>query len=219
MSFSGDLFGAIAEARRPTLELAQELDLPTIARPWLQLQFQVTRATSQTLDYAIGRCDRAMHQDGFDNDLCTYFERKSVDEDGHGEMLLSDLMQAGIEGIQAHHAPNPSVAEMCGRQFYLLAFHHPAAYLGYVALLEGFVPTPAQVNALAEGSGLPAIAFRTIRMHAGADVGHKKELAEMLDVTPARLQPLIISNSLRCAALQREALEILQANQETEMRR
>ncbi len=219
MSFSGELFHALGEAKRPTLELAQTLDLPAIAQQWLRLQFQVTRATSETLDYAIGRCAKWDHEDMFEVGLCEFFERKSIDEDGHGQMMAIDMVRAGISNILPHESPNQFVAEMAGRQFYLLAFAHASAYLGYIALLEGFVPTVEQVNAFAEGSGLPEIAFRTIRMHAGVDVGHKQELAKMLDEVPAKFRPLVMENGLRCAELQREALRLLNSNLETEMRR
>lgn len=219
MSFSGELFHALGEARRPTLELAQTLDLSEIARPWLRLQFQVTRATSETLDYAIGRCGKVGHEDFFEMTLCEYFERKSNDEDGHGLMMASDMVQAGVSGPPPDESPNPFVAEMAGRQFYLLAFAHPAAYLGYIALLEGFVPDLATVDTIAKESGLPLVAFRTVRMHAGADVGHKAELVKMLDEVPPKLRPLVMDNGLRCAELQRSALGLLQANQDTGMRR
>lgn len=219
MSFSGEMFHALSEARRPTLELAASISLAEVARPWLQMQFQVTRATSETLDYAIGRCSRVGHEDLFELSLCEFFERKSVDEDGHGQMMASDMVLAGVSGPHSYESPSPFVAEMTGRQFHLIAFHHPVAYLGYIALLEGFVPDPATVDAIAKESGLPLVAFRTVRMHAQVDVGHKAELAKMLDEVPPRLRTLVMENGLRCAELQRSALGLLQANQETEMRR
>jgi hypothetical protein len=219
VSFSGDVFHALSEARRPTLELAQGLDMPAIAQQWLRLQFQITRATSATLDFAVKHCAMWDHEDPFEISLCEYFGRKSNDEDGHGQMMASDMLQAGVPAPLPNESPNPFVAEMAGRQFYLLAFAHPAAYLGYIALLEGFVPTMEQVSAFADGSGLPAVAFRTIRMHAGVDVAHRQDLAKILDDVPAKLRMLVMENGLRCAELQRSALGLLQANLETEMRR
>jgi hypothetical protein len=129
------------------------------------------------------------------------------------------MVLAGVSCPLPHESPNPFVAEMAGRQFYLLAFAHPSAYLGYIALLEGFVPSPGVVDAIAKESALPAVAFRTVRMHAAVDVGHKLELSKILDDMPAKYRALVMDNGLRCAELQRAALGVLKLNQETEMRR
>ena len=39
--------------------------------------------------------------------------------------------------------PPPSVAGLVGSQYYWILHHHPVAFLGYVALMEGYPPTPS----------------------------------------------------------------------------
>ena len=59
--------------------------------------------------------------------------------------------------------------------------YHPVAVLGYIALLEGYPPSPGMLEELSAGSGYPPEAFRTLRLHAELDPGHGAELDRMLD--------------------------------------
>ena len=58
----------------------------------------------------------------------------------------------------------------------------PVAVLGYIALLEGYPPTIADVDALMARTGYPHRRFRTIR-HAGSTL-HRDDLDEALDGLP-----------------------------------
>jgi hypothetical protein len=59
--------------------------------------------------------------------------------------------------------------------------YHPVAVLGYIALLEGYPPSPEMLDEMATRSGYPPEAFRTLRLHAELDPGHGAELDRMLD--------------------------------------
>lgn len=205
MGFAETFFGVVGEARRPTLELVASLDFAPLAKPWLVMLLHIIRATGPVLGVAVGAA-RALG----DSALVEYFGNKQEDEDGHDRALADDLNAAGVTDEELHRAPiNPFVAEMVGRQYYLIDFAHPAAYLGYIGLLEGFPPTLEQLGELERISGLSHEAFRTARMHASVDVAHREDLAAQLDAVPGELRPLVLSNGIRCAQLQFLALQTL----------
>lgn len=211
MGFAETFFGVVGEARRPTLELVSRLDFRLLAKPWLVMLYQVIRATPVVLEHAQLSCNLA---DELGRGLYDFYERKIREECGHEVMLLADTEAAGIQSAEAA-TPNPFIAEMVGRQYYLVDFVHPAAYLGFIGLLEGFHPTLDQVDELQTKSGLPIEAFRTARLHARADVKHREALAAMLDEVPPNLRGPILANALRCVALQNGALAHL-SQQETQ---
>lgn len=208
MGFAETFFGVVGEARRPTLEFVARLDFRLLAKPWLVMLYQVIRGTAPLLERAQAACDLT-EESG--RAVYDYFASKLRDEAGHEEMFLADL--EGVVDVGAV-PPNPFVAEMVGRQYYLVDFVHPATYLGFIGLLEGFAPTLEQVAELQTKSGLPAEAFRTARLHAHADVGHRQTLAVALDEVPQALHAPILANALRCVALQAGALAHL-SQQET----
>lgn len=205
MAFAQTLFDALATARQPTLELVARFDVPSIVRPWFVMLYQVIRATSPLLCRASFLSEKLGEAA-----LGDFFGGKLDEERGHDELLLKDLRRLDVSRTHAEKAPtHPAIADMVGRQYYLMDFEHPSAFLGYIALLEGFPPTLAQVEALATASGVPD-AWKTARLHAGADIEHRKALAACLDddVEPA-WRPAILTNGLRCVQHQRQALETL----------
>lgn len=209
MGFGETFFGVVGEARRPTLAVAGRINVEAVSRPWLVMLFQVIRATTPVLEYAVGALNLIEHiPSQYEFKLFAYFVQKMKDERGHDGMLAADLERAGISDPWTVPA-NPFVAEMVGRQYYLVDFVHPAVYLGFIGLLEGFPPTIEQVEELAQKSKLPPEAWRTARLHAEADVKHRAALSDMLDATPAALHPNILANAIRCTQLQAAALESL----------
>jgi hypothetical protein len=199
LGFAAEFFEQVGEARAPTMAVASRLDLAAIARPWLLMGYQVIRATTPVLRYALNRTTE------YEGPLAKYFAEKLRDEAGHDDMWLRDMRAAEMSEPDAA-PPNPFIAEMVGRQYYLIDFVNPAAYLGYIGLLEGFQPTAEQVDAFAQASGLPSTAFRCARMHASVDVEHRENLTAALDVLPANLHHHVLDNGIRCAELHRAAL-------------
>jgi hypothetical protein len=80
--------------------------------------------------------------------------------------------------------PSPAVAALVGSQYYWIFHHHPITFLGFVALMEGYPPTPEVIDTLIERTGLPHRAFRTYIEHGDLDPGHRDHLDETLDSLP-----------------------------------
>ena len=99
--------------------------------------------------------------------------------DGRGSRI--DRLREGAE-FAVH--PPASVASLVGAQYYWVLHHHPIALLGYIALLEGNPPSPQSIDDLETRTGLPASAFRTMRLHATADPGHAEAFDRFIDALP-----------------------------------
>ena len=76
------------------------------------------------------------------------------------------------------------VAGLVGGQYYWIQHYHPIAFLGYVALMEGYPPTPELIDELIDRSGHPRAAFRTYVEHAELDPGHRDHLDRTIDSLP-----------------------------------
>lgn len=132
--------------------------------------------------------------------LAAYLVQHIPEELEHDEWLLDDLAVIGVSRAEAlARTPPATVAAIVGAQYYWIFHHHPAALLGYIAVLEGYPPSEAWVAELQTRSGLPAAAFRTLLKHARLDPHHRDNLNAMLDqlpLTPA-LESLIGLNALQ----------------------
>ena len=97
-----------------------------------------------------------------DEPLAAYLEEHVDEERGHDDTLLGDLELLGFprEAV-LERMPSPRVAALVGSQYYWILHHHPVAFLGYVALMEGYPPTPDLITALIERTGHPRAAFTT----------------------------------------------------------
>ena len=117
--------------------------------------------------------------------LATYLEEHVDEELGHDETLLGDLDAIGVPRADVlARVPSPSVAALVGGQYYWIHHHHPVSFLGYVALMEGYPPTPKLIETLIDGTGYPRAAFRTYVEHAELDPGHRDRLDRTLDALP-----------------------------------
>ncbi len=117
--------------------------------------------------------------------LAAYLEEHVDEELGHDETLLDDLGLLGVDRASAvARMPSPTVAALVGSQYYWILHHHPVAFLGFVALMEGYPPTPELISTLIERTGFPPEAFRTYLEHGDLDPGHRDHLDETLDSLP-----------------------------------
>ena len=114
--------------------------------------------------------------------LAPYLDEHIEEERHHDDWLLDDLetLGRGRDDVLAR-PPTATIAGLVGAQYYWMIHYHPVAVLGYIALLEGYPPSPEMLQELAAGSGYPPEAFRTLRLHAELDPGHGAELDRMLD--------------------------------------
>jgi Iron-containing redox enzyme len=117
--------------------------------------------------------------------LAAYLEEHVEEEVGHDEKLLDDLELVGVDRATAvAQMPSPTVAALVGAQYYWIVHHHPVTFLGFVALMEGYPPTPELIETLIERTGFPREAFRTYIEHGDLDPGHRDHLDETLDSLP-----------------------------------
>ncbi len=150
---------------------------------YLVLQHQIIRATVPLTRAALEQA-RA-HSDPLSAPLAEYLEEHVDEELDHDEGLLDDLELLGLDrkGVLARMPP-PTVAALVGAQYYWIHHHHPVAFLGYVALMEGYPPTPELIETLATRTGYPTESFRTFTQHGDLDPGHRDHLDETLDALP-----------------------------------
>jgi hypothetical protein len=117
--------------------------------------------------------------------LTAYLDEHVGEELGHDEDLLDDLEALGFNRDEVlARMPSPTVASLVGSQYYWILHYHPIAFLGFVALMEGFPPTEELIRTLIERTGHPADGFRTFADHGDLDPGHRDRLDRTLDSLP-----------------------------------
>ena len=116
--------------------------------------------------------------------LREYYLEHFEEEQGHDEWLLADLASLGVSRDRAlRRLPYPSVAALVGSQYYWIEHVHPAAFLGYLAVLE----QPAETEFLKEVHQRTAIPLSSMSCHlnhAELDPGHVAEFDALLDKFP-----------------------------------
>ena len=99
--------------------------------------------------------------------LAEYLDEHIPEEEEHDGWLLEDLELLGVAGGSVlERPPSSTVAALVGAQYYWIFHYHPVALLGYIAVLEGYPPDPAEVDRLSRRMALPTGAFRTLAAHA-----------------------------------------------------
>ena len=177
---------------------------PRLAELWpeyLIVQHQIIRATVPLTEAAAERA-RALDDDPVAPGLALYLDEHVDEERGHDDDLLADLESLGRDRETVlGRMPSPTVAALVGSQYYWIHHHHPIAFLGYVALMEGYPPTPELIETLAARSGHPREAFRTFAEHGDLDPGHRDHLDETLDSLPlTREQEAVMAISATATA-------------------
>ena len=200
--------GPLAEA---CTALVEHPNLREVWPEYLVLQHQIIRATVPLTEAALDR-SRTL-TDPLRDPLSAYLEEHVDEELHHDERLLDDLELLGLprDGVLARMPP-ASVATLVGAQYYWIHHDHPVAFLGYVALMEGYPPTAGLIETLAARTGYPEESFRTFSEHAELDPGHRDHLDETLDALPLteRHEAAIVSSASVTAELNARAIsEIL----------
>lgn len=117
--------------------------------------------------------------------LLPYLEEHTLEEQGHDEVLLSDLEAIGYPRQDVlRRLPSPAAAAAEGALTYWTNHHHPVAILGGMIPSECYPTSMKTIHFLQQQTGYPKAAFRTMEMHSELDQGHGKEALEMLDSLP-----------------------------------
>ncbi len=155
------------------------------------------RATVPLLETAADRARALAPSDEVAARLVPYFVQHAREELHHDDWLLDDMALLGLDPNLARrrHAP-ADVAAMVGAQHYWLQYSHPVSLLGCFAVLEGSPPETEMLDEVAERTGIPKAALRTLYKHAQLDPHHRDDLDAVLDdlpLTPAHAATLGMS--------------------------
>ncbi len=186
ISFSGALLTRIRDAKRELMSI----DGRRIAVVIKNLTFlhDAVVASEQLLFEAAQLVDSLPHEP-FQSRLSEYYRSHLEEERGHLTWLRSDLESVGVHP----GAPNQHAMEMVGTQYYLLKHVHPAALLGYMAVVEGDPVSLAVVDSLEGLHGTTL--FRFLRFHAAKDLEHRIELFEVMDAAPESAKQVIAQSA------------------------
>lgn len=159
------------------------LDHPQLADLWPRYLWREHAIIRATVPLTIAaRTRAAASADPVCTPLVHYLDEHVGEEEGHDAMLLEDLEALGFaRGDILRGMPSPTVAQIVGAQYYWIEHHHPLAFLGFVAVMEGFPPPATLIATLRARTNLPAAAFRTYEEHARLDPGHRDHLDRTLD--------------------------------------
>jgi Iron-containing redox enzyme len=161
---------------------------PRIAELYPEYLFTVhciIRASVPLMETARDRANALAENDPVCSALAPYLEEHIPEEQDHDEWALDDLEVLGRERASIlARTPSPTVAAVVGAQYYWILHYHPVALLGYIAVLEGYPPTPELIDELVERTGHSRAAFRTLIAHAELDPGHRDELDAVVDGLP-----------------------------------
>jgi hypothetical protein len=168
---------------RACTALVEHPNLREVWPRYLVLQHQIIRATVPLTEAALARSRQL--NDPLREPLSAYLEEHVDEELHHDEGLLDDLELLGLGRDEVlSRTPRASVATLVGAQYYWIAHHHPVAFLGYVALMEGYPPTDELIDRLAARTGFARETFRTFTEHGELDPGHRDHLDRTLDELP-----------------------------------
>jgi hypothetical protein len=157
----------------------------------------VIRASVPLMETAKARAEELASTDPVAAALAPYFDEHIPEELDHDEWLLQDLEVLGLERRDVlARPPSPTVAALVGSQYYWILHYHPVALLGYIAVFEGYPPSPGMIDRLVASTGYSRDAFRTMIGHAELDPGHRDELDRLLDeLTLTREQATVVGLS------------------------
>jgi hypothetical protein len=193
--------------------LVEHPRMPELYVEYLVASHGIIRASVPLMHTALERARAAPPKDPAAADLAAYLERHADEELGHDDWLLEDLEELGVarEEVLAR-PPSPAVAAFVGAQYYWILHHHPVAIMGYIALLEGYPPTIADVDRMMAATGHGREAFRTLIRHAELDPLHRDEFEEALDamtLTEEQSSLIVLSALHSVDAFTRVIVELL----------
>jgi hypothetical protein len=142
----------------------------------------VSRATVPMMAAAEERAHELAARDVVAARMVEYLAKHIAEERGHDEWIRQDLAALGLDPDEpVRRVPPPVVASLVGAQYYWIAHHHPAALLGFLAVVEGYPPRRGLDEEVAARTGYPREAFRSIRRHAHLAIKHRDDFSKFFD--------------------------------------
>jgi hypothetical protein len=186
ISFSSALLSRVRDAKRELMSIdGRRIEVVTKNLAFLH---DAVVASEQLLLEAAQSVD-LLPDEPFRSRLSEYYRSHLEEERGHVTWLRCDLESVGVRpGV-----PNQYAMEMVGTQYYLLKHVHPAALLGYLAVVEGD-PVPLAVVDSLEGLHGTTL-FRFVRFHATKDLEHRIELFEVMDAAPESAKQIVAESA------------------------
>lgn len=152
---------------------------------YLWTVYWIVRASVPLMQTALAEAKELCDRDPVAKSLTAYLPGHVEEEMHHDEWLLEDVERLGMDRtVVTDRAPSASIATLVGPQYYWIQHAHPVALMGYIAVLEGNPPVATAVDRLAERTGFPPEAFRTLREHSALDTDHFDEFNRALDALP-----------------------------------
>lgn len=149
---------------------------------YLATMHTIVRSAVPLMECALEQARARSANDEVAAGLVGYLHHHIREESGHDTWLLEDLAETGADAKEPlRRIPPPQVAALVGAQYYWLRHHHPVSLLGHIAAIEGYHPPAGFANRLRDLTGYPETAFRAISRHEILDIGHKRELYELID--------------------------------------
>jgi hypothetical protein len=149
---------------------------------YLVTSHAVVRASVPLMETALARAEAMASDDPACGPLVAYLTEHIVEETDHDDWILEDLAVLGVDRPTVlARPPSPAVATLVGAQYYWIRHSHPAALVGYMAVLEGSPPSPVAVETLVERTGFDRRAFRALEEHSVVDERHGDEVFALVD--------------------------------------
>ncbi len=147
--------------------------------------YSVVRGGLGVMEVAQRRSEELSTNDPVASKLAEYYAKHLIEERGHDEWLLEDIVHCGLDRqYVTARIPSGAVAALLGAQQYWVLNEHPIAFIGYVSVVEGNPPVQSHIDEIRDITGYPEAAFRSLREHADADTGHAAELRDFIDSLP-----------------------------------
>jgi pyrroloquinoline quinone (PQQ) biosynthesis protein C len=187
-------------------------DLGRMLPDFLFTVYCICRSTVPLLQTA-AECARARpRSDRLAAPLARYYASHAAEELHHDEWMLEDMVAFGMNRAEIlARMPTPAIASLIGSQYYWMFRAHPAALLGYLAVLEGYPPSAGHLQEVQAKLRLPPETFCTLLKHADLDPRHRDDLNEQLDQLPLteELSSLITMSAFHTMDAVGQALEAL----------
>jgi hypothetical protein len=220
MNQLGDRFfgvmGAATEGVRGVCAELHDQGISSSIRPWFKMAYHVIRASVPLFEFCLHHL-KTRPPDHMTEKLVEFYRHKIEEEDGHDRLMASDIAHLGMTPeLLEQELPPTSIVALVGSQYYLIAHHHPAVFLGYLGFLEGFPPSAHELSELAAKSDVPAESWKTVKLHVELDPWHRDEIASFMNElgAPDSLQRAIIANGIRTGEHYCQALEGLLSRKE-----